>query len=291
MCAGIYGDKVPDIVLNFALEYQEKAQNYIKTILGEGTTFKVGQFASGIIIIPQGHDIYEFTPIQYLADNSNLDIITHFSYLALEQSLLRIDILGSNITTTLHNLQKLTGINPTTIDLEDRKTMEMICSADTLDIPEFETNLVKNIILDTKPTTFEELIKILGLSHSTGVWENNAQDLIKSGVATLKEVIAWRDDVISYLTSIGIETKVAFEIMEIVRKGKTLKDIENWKRYKDIMRKYNVPEWYIKSCEKIVYLFPKGYSTNYAINEFRIAWYKVHYPKEFKDAYTLTESL
>lgn len=286
--AGIYGDKEPDLVLNFALEYQEKAQNYIKTILGEGTTFKVGQYTSGIIIIPKGQDINEFTPVQYLADDSNLDIITHFNYHALEQSLLKIDILGHNTPTMLHNQQKLTGINPTTIDLEDRKTMKMICSADTLGIPEFETNLVRNIILETKPTTFEELIKILGLSHSTGAWKNNAQDLIKNEIATLKEVIACRDDIMNYLTSIGIEPKVAFEIMEIVRKGKTLKDTENWKRYKDIMRKYNVPEWYIKSCEKILYLFPKGHSTSYAINGFRIAWYKVHYPKEFKATYTST---
>lgn len=159
----------------------------------------------------------------------------------------------------------------------------MICSADTSGIPEFETEHARNVILETHPTTFNELVKIYGLLHGTDTWENNAQDLIKDGTATLNEVITTRDDIFNYLISIGIDDETAFRIMEFVRKGRTRKDSwqVEWKEFVEIMQKYHVPNWYIKSCEKISYLFPKAHAIGYVINYCRIAWYKLHYPNEF----------
>lgn len=162
----------------------------------------------------------------------------------------------------------------------------MICSADTSGIPEFETEHARNVILETHPTTFNELVKIYGLLHGTDTWENNAQDLIKDGTATLNEVITTRDDIFNYLISIGIDDETAFRIMEFVRKGRTRKDSwqVEWKEFVEIMQKYHVPNWYIKSCEKISYLFPKAHAIGYVINYCRIAWYKLHYPNEFYQA-------
>ena len=178
----------------------------------------------------------------------------------------------------------MTGIEPNSIALNNKETLNMICSADTLGIPEFEGKFVRSIILETKPTDFEDLIKISGLSHGTDVWENNAQDLIKNGTATLKEVIGCRDDIMNYLISLGMEKHMAYLIMEYVRKGKA-KNNQNeiWDDYKSVMKKYNVPDWYIKSCEKIKYMFPKSHAVGYVINNFRIAWYKLHYPQEFNE--------
>lgn len=161
----------------------------------------------------------------------------------------------------------------------------MICSADTSGIPEFETELARNIILETHPTTFDDLVKISGLSHGTDTWENNVQDLIKNGTAMLKEVIGCRDDIFNYLISLGIDDETAFRIMEFVRKGKSRK--ENWQyewnEFVKIMQEHNVPKWYIKSCEKIRYMFPKAHAVGYVINSFRIGWYKAHYRKEFNE--------
>lgn len=191
------------------------------------------------------------------------------------------EIYESNIPVILYRLKELTGIDPTSIPLDDEETLNMICSADTSGIPEFEKEFARNIILETHPTTFEDLIKIIGLVKGTDTWENNAKDLIKKGTATLKEIIACRDDIMNYLILIGIDDKTAFDIMEFVRKGRASKDrwLDKWTEYKEIMKKYNVPTWYIKSCEKIIYLFPKAHCVSDMINDFRIAWYKVHYKK------------
>lgn len=192
-------------------------------------------------------------------------------------------IYESNIPVILYRLKELTGVDPTSITLDDEKTLNMICSAETIGIPEFETELARNIILETKPTTFEDLVKIYGLLKDTDVWENNAQDLIKSGTATLSEVITTRDDIMNYLISEGIDDETAFKIMEFIRKGRPRKNNwqEEWEKFVEIMQEYNVPNWYIKSCEKISYLFPRAHIVGYVINNFRIAWYKAHYKTEF----------
>lgn len=196
-----------------------------------------------------------------------------------------IEILEDDTITILNKLHKLTGIDPTTIDLKNKETLKTMCSADTLDIPYFNSKSI-NIILETKPTTFDELIKIVGLYSGSDLWTNNAQDLIKNGIATLDEIISCRDDIMNDLIKAGIEPKTAFEIMETVRKGKPRCNKEPyWSEYKDIMENHNIPKWYIKSCEKIRYAFPKAHLTANTINAFRIAYYKVHYPNEFCKVY------
>lgn len=198
---------------------------------------------------------------------------------------MKLDVLGNHIPSILHSLKELTGIEPTSISLDDEETLNMICSADTTGIPEFETERARNIILETHSSNFYDLIKILGLLHGTDVWENNAQDLIKNGTATLKEVIACRDDIMNYLTSVGIANETAFRIMGFVCRGKSSKEkwATEWKEFAEIMQEHNVPDWYIKSCKKIKYMFPKAHEVGYVINSYRIAWYKVHYKKEFDE--------
>lgn len=161
--------------------------------------------------------------------------------------------------------------------------MELICNAETSGIPEFETEYIKNIILKAKPKTFEDLIKISGLVHGTDVWINNAEDLIENGTATLKEVIACRDDIINYLNSVGIDNETSCRIMEFVYRGRASKNkwASEWNEFVKIMQEHNIPAWYMNSCEKIAYLFPKAHIVGSVINSVRIAWYKVHYPNEF----------
>ena len=190
-------------------------------------------------------------------------------------------ICESNIPVILYRLKELTGIDPTSIPLNDKETLKMICSGETSGIPEFDKELARNIILETHPTTFDDLVKISGLLHGTNAWKNNAQDLIKNGTTTLQGLIDCRDDIMIYLITKGLTREQAFKIMEIVRKGKTLKHKEKWEEYKEIMKQHNVPNWYINSCEKIAYLFPKGHVVGGVINSFRIGWYKVHYKNEF----------
>lgn len=341
--SGINYNKEPDIDLNFAREYQEKAQEYIKTILEDVTTYKAGTIQrlpieitstfvkqyfeekqipismehiinlsqkltevksttskqpGGIIVVPKDREIYEFTPIQYKADEKNSDIITHFDYHCIDHNLLKLDILEHGDPTILHMLFELTGIDPTTIPLDDKETMSIFTSTKILDtrsenkigtygIPEFETKFVRRILEETKPTTLNELIKISGLVHGKGTWQNNASDLIKSGTITLEDTISCSDDIILYLMKQGISIGKSYEIMELISRGVTSKRnwFDKWKEYTKLMKRYNVPDWYIKSCERIKYLFPKAHATSYVINEFRIAWYKVHYPSEFYTSY------
>ena len=260
-----------------------------QSITGIKTT--TGHHPGGVIVVPKNREIYEFTPVQYTEDepNSN-DIVTHFDYHSIYENLLKLDILGNDASTMLHRLHKLTGIDPTTIDLEDKETLNIMCSADTLDIPYFNFKQVKDIILETKPTTFNELIKILGLYSGSDLWENNAQDLIKNGMATLDEIITCRDDIMNDLIKAGIEPKIAYEIMETVRKGKPRCNKEPlWVEYKEVMKNHNIPLWYVKSCEKIRYAFPKAHLTANTINAFRIAYYKVHYPNEYCKVYAEIE--
>ena len=259
-----------------------------------------GQHPGGIIVVPKGREIYEFTPVQHPADDPNSDIITtHFDYHSIDQNLLKLDILGHDDPTMIRMLFDLTGKDPTKVPLDDKETMSIFSSTKALGvtpeqihsevgsygIPEFGTKFVRGMLVDTRPTTFDELIRISGLSHGTDVWLGNAQTLIEDGTVTLQDAICCRDDIMIYLIKMGLDPNKAFKIMETVRKGKALKDPEKWEGFKAAMKEKDVPDWYIKSCEKIKYMFPKAHAAAYVTNAFRIAWFKVHEPKAYYTAY------
>ena len=259
-----------------------------------------GQHPGGIIVVPKGREIFEFCPVQHPADDPDSDIITtHFDYHSIDQNLLKLDILGHDDPTIIRMLQDLTGVDPKTIPLDDKETMSIFSSTTALGVtpeqigsevgtygvPEFGTKFSRGMLLDTKPTTFEELIRLSGLSHGTDVWLGNAQDLINQGITTLSEAVCTRDDIMVYLMKCGLEPNSAFKIMEVVRKGKATKDPEKWKEYEALMREHNVPEWYMESCKKIKYMFPKAHAAAYVTMAFRIAWFKVHIPKAYYAAY------
>ena len=260
-----------------------------------------GQHPGGIIVVPKGREIYEFCPVQHPADDPNSDIITtHFDYHSIDQNLLKLDILGHDDPTVIRMLQDITGIDPTKVPLDDKDTMSIFSSTKALGvtpeqihsevgsfgIPEFGTKFVRGMLVDTKPTTFDELIRISGLSHGTDVWLGNAQSLIEAGTVTLQDAICCRDDIMIYLIKMGLEPNPAFKIMESVRKGKVAKGKEpKWEEYKQMMKEHGVPDWYIKSCEKIKYMFPKAHAAAYVTNAFRIAWFKVHEPLAYYAAF------
>jgi len=265
-----------------------------------GVKRTTGQHPGGIIVVPKGREIFEFTPVQHPADDSGSDIITtHFDYHSIDGNLLKLDILGHDDPTVIRMLQDLTGIAPTDIPLDDKETMSIFNSTDalgvtpeqigsevgTFGIPEYGTPFARGMLVDTHPTTFDELIRLSGLSHGTDVWLGNAQTLIEEGVVTLKEAICCRDDIMVYLMKRGLPPDKAFKIMETVRKGKALKDPEKWAGFKELMKEYDIPDWYIKSCEKIKYMFPKAHAAAYVTNAFRIAWFKVHMPLAYYAAY------
>ncbi len=264
-----------------------------------GVKRTTGQHPGGIIVVPKGREIFEFTPVQHPADDPNSDIITtHFDYHSIDQNLLKLDILGHDDPTMIRMLQDLTGIDPTKVPLDDKETMSIFSSTEalgvtpeqinsevgSLGVPEFGTKFVRGMLVDTKPSTFNELISISGLSHGTDVWLNNAQDLINQGIVTLNDAICCRDDIMIYLMKKGLSPNIAFKIMETVRKGKALKD-SKWPEYTAMMKEHDVPDWYIQSCEKIKYMFPKAHAAAYVTNAFRIAWFKVHYPEAYYTAY------
>ena len=265
-----------------------------------GVKRTTGQHPGGIIVVPKGREIYEFTPVQHPADDSGSDIITtHFDYHSIDGNLLKLDILGHDDPTVIRMLQDISGIKPQDIPLDDKDTMSIFNSTDALGvtpeqirsevgtygIPEYGTKFARGMLVDTRPTTFDELIRLSGLSHGTDVWLGNAQTLIEEGTVTLKEAICCRDDIMVYLMKQGLPPDKAFKIMETVRKGKALKDPAKWEEFKEIMHKYNIPDWYIKSCEKIKYMFPKAHAAAYVTNAFRIAWFKVHMPLAYYAAY------
>jgi len=258
-----------------------------------------GQHPGGVMIVPSYKDIHDFTPIQYPADDKKSGVITtHFDYHSISGRILKLDILGHDVPSIIKMLEDITGIDPTKIALDDKETMEIFtstsplgisekeinCPVGTLGIPEFGTKFVRQMLVETQPHTFAELVRISGLSHGTDVWINNAQNLVKNNVAKLSEVISTREDIMLYLIKAGMEKKKAFFIMERVRKGKGLSEEDEAD-----MRKINMPEWYIESCQKIKYMFPKAHAAAYVMMSFRIAYFKVHYPEAFYATYFTTK--
>lgn len=262
----------------------------------EGVKRTSGQHPGGIIVVPFENDIHEFCPVQHPADDPNSDIITtHFDYHKIDQNLLKLDELGHDDPTVIRMLEDITGVKANEIPIGDPETMSLFTSnkalkllpgkdigtsLGTYGVPEFGTKFVRQMLEDTKPTTFSELARISGLSHGTDVWLGNAQELIREGKCDLSHSICARDDIMIYLISCGVEEEHAFKIMEMVRKGKGLTP-----EYEQEMRDNNVPDWYIASCKKIKYMFPKAHAVAYVMSAFRIAYFKVHYPEAFYIAY------
>ena len=260
-----------------------------------GVKRTTGQHPGGIMVVPRDMDIHFFTPVQRPADDTSSNTITtHFDYHSISDRLVKLDILGHDDPTVIKMLEEMTGKSPHEISFSDEKTTSIFSSTEalgvttqelgssvgTLGIPEFGTRFVRQMLEDTRPKCFSELVRISGYSHGTDVWLNNAQDLIKSGTAQVSETISARDDIMIYLIQKGVDSLIAFKSMEDVRKGKGVKE-----EYQKAMREKNVPEWYIESCQKIKYMFPKAHAVAYVMMAYRIAYCKVHYPKEFYAAY------
>ncbi|MGM8364102.1 PolC-type DNA polymerase III [Virgibacillus sp. W0181] len=260
-----------------------------------GVKRTTGQHPGGIIVVPTDKEIYDFTPIQFPADDRKSEWrTTHFDFHSIENNLLKLDILGHDDPTMIRMLQDLSGIDPFTIPTDDKEVMKIFsgteaigvtpeqinCKTGTLGVPEFGTSFVRQMLEDTKPNSFAELVIISGLSHGTDVWLGNAEELINNGICELADVIGCRDDIMVYLMHKGLEASLAFKIMEFVRKGRGLQ--EEWI---EEMKKHDVPDWYIESCKKIKYMFPKAHAAAYVLMAVRIAYFKVHHPILFYASY------
>ncbi|MCR5685624.1 MAG: PolC-type DNA polymerase III [Lachnospiraceae bacterium] len=338
---GFYGDKEPDIDLNFSGEYQTKAHDYTEVIFGAGQTFKAGtvgtvadktalayarkyfadheetinsseavrmsigcvdvkrttgQHPGGIVVLPLGEDIWTFTPVQHPANKMDVPIVTtHFDYHSIDHNLLKLDILGHDDPTMIRTLEDLTGVDAKSIRMDDEDVISLFSSTEKLGIspsdiggvdlgslglPELGTKFVMQMLRDTRPKNFSDMMKISGLSHGTDVWTGNAQYYIQNGYCTLATAICTRDDIMTYLIRMGVEPGKAFKIMESVRKGKGLTD-----DMKETMTANNVPEWYIESCLKIKYMFPKAHACAYIMMAIRIGYFKIHYPLAYYAAF------
>ena len=268
--------------------------------LCQGAKKTTGQHPGGMVIVPQGNSIYEFCPVQRPAnDETSESTTTHYDYHVMDEQLVKLDILGHDDPTTIKLLQEYTNMEIKDIPLADKDTLKIFSSTESLGvspeeigteigtygIPEFGTGFVRQMLIDTRPTTFAELVRISGLSHGTNVWLNNAQEFVRNGQATLSQIITVRDDIMNYLIDQGLDNSDAFKIMEFVRKGKPKKEPENWENYSNMMKEKNVPDWYIESCRRIEYMFPKGHAVAYVMMAMRIAYFKVHQPLAFYAAF------
>ena len=303
--AGTIGTVAEKTAFGFVKGYCEEKNIVMRTahveFLSRGCTGvkrTTGQHPGGIVVIPDYMDVFDFTPFQFPADDvTSAWRTTHFDYHSIEDDVLKLDILGHSDPTQLRLIQDATGMNVLDIPMDDKETMgiflspkplgvteeQIMCKTGSLGIPEFGTKFTLQMLEDTKPTTFSELIKISGLSHGTDVWLGNAQELIKQGIVPFSEVIGCRDDIMVYLMYKGMEPIKAFKIMEFVRKGKASKpkEREQWLEYEKLMKESGIEDWYIDSCAKIKYMFPKAHAAAYVISAFRIAWVKVHKPVYF----------
>ena len=255
-----------------------------------------GQHPGGIIVLPLGEEIHSFTPIQHPANDMSTDIVTtHFDYHSIDHNLLKLDILGHDDPTMIRMLEDLTGIDARKIPLDDKEVMSLFqstkalgiapediggCKLGSLGIPEFGTEFVIQMLIDTNPQSFSDLVRISGLSHGTDVWLGNAQTLIQEKKATISTAICTRDDIMTYLIGMGMESELSFTIMESVRKGKGLKP-----EWEEAMASHNVPDWYIWSCKKIKYMFPKAHAAAYVMMAWRIAYCKIFHPLAYYAAF------
>lgn len=305
--AGTIGTIAQKTAYGFVKKYFEAKEEHVhpaeinRLVMGcTGIKRTSGQHPGGVMVVPSYKDIYDFTPIQYPADDKESGVITtHFDYNAISGRILKLDILGHDAPSIIRMLEDFTGVDSSTIRLDDERTKQIFLGTEVLGvepeqigsevgtygIPEFGTKFVRQMLEDTRPTTFSELVRISGLSHGTDVWLNNAQDLVRNGVATLSEVICTRDDIMNYLIHANLEKKHSFKIMEKVRKGKGLTEEDE-----QAMVDNNVPEWYIDSCKKIKYMFPKAHAVAYVMMSFRIAYFKVNYPEAFYATYFTTKA-
>ncbi len=260
-----------------------------------GVKRTTGQHPGGLVVVPKGIDVHDFSPLQRPADDVKTETVTtHFDYHKIDQGLVKLDILGHDDPTVIKMLGDLTGINPTTVSLDDSETLSLFSGIEPLQadekrlntkiatygIPEFNTSFVRQMLEDTMPSSFSDLLRISGFSHGTDVWLNNAQEIIKNNIAPVSHTISTRDDIMLFLVQHGMEEGISFKIMEGVRKGKGLTAEQE-----EAMRASHIPEWYIESCKKIKYLFPKAHAVAYVMMAFRIAWFKINHPLAFYASY------